>query len=556
MQKRKIISVLVASCMLGSMAACSKTSKNDKAVIEAANEYAEALLDLKAKNVANLTDGGRDVKSELEIMFDFETFYGPETGSVYSAIVEAMTFEVDEDSVDTDSEDGQIDIVFTMPDYEDVADDEDNMVSPDAFIDALEDADTIDVTVTFEFELDDGTWLVTNHSKAIPKVFPFLNSDIEFAPDLVSAFSGFSWYNSSNGVYTNADYINFWGQFSDVGSSDINIYFTVERDGVLIHTSDIVHSGDYYYRATDDPDSESGCLPAGTYTITCYQENGTQIATGTCTVIFDVNSAPNATDYFSYESWYGSYSIQNDGTVIYTDATYLDLDLHTTSTVEGYYTIEYYGVVIYTSEVEVSTWFEGYYNEYHCGDAYVTEDNGYIPSGEYTISFYTTAGNELIYAHDVTVINTDYPAAVGIGGAADDGRGDDEIPDVDDELGTEFLYDATIDWSSPDSIEPSGLANYTNPSMITCTCNMSSAVDCYSEVYYLPADAESLDDAELVHTYDPATFVSSYGCILRTEDAGSYVTADGKLQDGFYLFIFGTTDNDVIAYGMCFITND
>ena len=64
-------------------------------------------------------------------------------------------------------------------------------------------------------------------------------------------------------------------------------YYTVQRDGTLVYTSD-TEPGSYegYYRASYDgaATTADGDLVAGEYTITWFSPDGTQIAQDSCTV--------------------------------------------------------------------------------------------------------------------------------------------------------------------------------------------------------------------------------------------------------------------------------
>lgn len=302
MKNRKIVAVVVAASMVLSLAGCSKTGKKDdkaqKAVISTAEDFSEALVNLDASNFDDLTNLEDEDLEMCEMIFGMLTEDDEDVEALLDAVLDEISFEIDEDSIEIDDDEASVDVVFTHLDgttFEDLAED---CESIDDLIDALDDADTKESTVSYELELnDDDEWVISNADKAIEKyfdkVFDFGNFDpsmFSAGGSIVDAFDGYTWYAcdpNTDDVYTNASYIDFWGTYNAemMNYESPEVYFTVERDGVLIYTSEERSSLDFYYYASDDADSVDGYLPAGTYTVTCYDLEDNLVATGTCTVI-------------------------------------------------------------------------------------------------------------------------------------------------------------------------------------------------------------------------------------------------------------------------------
>ena len=105
--------------------------------------------------------------------------------------------------------------------------------------------------------------------------------------------AGFHWYFASgsddDARYNNVEQIDCDLSFV-TGRSGLRCYYTVQRDGTLVYTSDTA-AGSYegYYRASYDgaETNADGNLIGGTYTITWFSSDNTQIAQSSCTVTAD-----------------------------------------------------------------------------------------------------------------------------------------------------------------------------------------------------------------------------------------------------------------------------
>lgn len=295
--KGTIAATLSATMLLSS--ACSFLDKSKDEVLEAADAYCKAVVDRSSKNVPKLsTELDDDVAELLPMLFDMSYFsYDEEVQAVMTAIADSISYEIDEDSVDASKkeEEGEVDAVFTIVDYDSVFDNEENMVDLDTCLAALEDAETTEITITIEFALEDDEWLVSNTDDVISTLYDFIDADVEFpdpVPDLTEYVSGGYWYYTSNGdqddpVYENANEIDLDLEFSVYPDDYSGVYYTVEYNGTVVYTSSTYSRMGYFYSTdTGAPVDANGNLSAGTYTITFYDANNNDMLlySDSCTV--------------------------------------------------------------------------------------------------------------------------------------------------------------------------------------------------------------------------------------------------------------------------------
>ena len=326
---KKTVSVAVASAIVFSMTGCSFLDKSKDEVLDAAESYAKELAACNIGKLAKLSnDDFEDVQEEWEnkLTFSEGELYSADTATCLSAIADTISYEIDEDSAEATkkSGEGSVDVTFTIADYSDLVDDE-SITDAAAFADAVADADTKEISVSIEFErTDDGDWLGSNYEKIFDNLYSFTDEEFSFTVPLSAALTSDQlhwWYldegDDSNPVYTNTYSIDGSLQYDSALINDYSvfdsIYYEVEFNGSVIFTE----SGNYDAYVTDyDVDDsfldDSGYFPAGTYTITFYDENGDVLVSDTCTVELDVTStAPDTTpdggetfaDYVGVTEW-------------------------------------------------------------------------------------------------------------------------------------------------------------------------------------------------------------------------------------------------------------
>ena len=184
---KRIIAVVLSASMLLSLTACFDKSKEE--VLDVADDVASAFADKDADAIADLTAEAEDEDiTVLQEILDFEGFYDEETAAVLKAIGDSITYEIDEESAEATkkSEEGSVDVVFTMVDYESVLENEDNLVDVDTCVAAIEDCeDTIDVEVTFDFVLDGEDWLLSDFTEVSGNLYDFVPIEVSLTPALV-----------------------------------------------------------------------------------------------------------------------------------------------------------------------------------------------------------------------------------------------------------------------------------------------------------------------------------------------------------------------------------
>ena len=176
MKKEKLIAAVLVASMALSISGCDSDNKN---VLDAAEDYAEALISLDADDIAELMEDEDEAAEELARIEEICS-NRPAMEDAFEAVAESMTYEIDEKSVASSkkNKEASVDIVFTLVDYEAVHEDiEDDDGDLEDYIDALEDADdTIEVKVTVKFVLVKDKWLVKDRNfKSLNKVYGFID---------------------------------------------------------------------------------------------------------------------------------------------------------------------------------------------------------------------------------------------------------------------------------------------------------------------------------------------------------------------------------------------
>ena len=519
---KKTASIVVASAMLLSLTGCDKA--NDQ-VLEAVDSYAAAVKDGKFDKIEKKSTDIKD--SEAEDIQDLISFadYSGNKYAIFEAIKGTITYTVDEDSVDASSksEDGVVDVVFTMADYESLF--EEGFNSVDDLIDAIEDAEeTIDVKVTVEFELDGEDWLVSNTAEVVDEVYSFVYADIpsfvnpdDFSPN----WYGGDWEGNYNNVSSIDMDVSYTGSLSEIMDE---MYYTVELDGELLYTSSTGTYEGYYNEAHGATLNEDGYLEEGDYVITFFVGD-TQVLQGTAHVtveVFEVNP-----DDFSCTIWFDDYD--NEGT--YTDKDEIDVDLNLpsgASSSDVYYTVEYNGRLVYTSDLGER---EGYYGEDQ--GAELNED-GYLPSGTYVISFYYE--DTFVLSQEITVVLSSEPTANG---------GDMVYEDDVQAFFDANLYESAIDygWWDYDGTMTDIDTYGADTEVLAYSVEVGDDYTCsgLTYTYYLyDENAEASESVVFtsdldVTSYQDGTHFLNFDCPVDGLEAGRYLMAVTDANDNILL---------------------
>ena len=302
---RKLVSVALTASFVLSMAGCSFLDKSKDEVLDVADSYAK---NLAACNVSKLVKGTvKDLKDDQDTWEEILTFsegdlYTDDAAAALSAIAGTIKYEIDEESVEASGKkgEGSVDVVFTIADYEALLDDED-LTKIEDFVEAVEDADTKEIEITIEFEKDDDTWLCSNYEDIFEDLYAFTTEEYEFRIPFIECVEGVNWYGCDwdlgDGYYTNTTYIEVDLDLDYTQDLDYSeIYFTVEYNGQEVYRETGTYMGTLYTFYSGAPiDAEQDFLAAGTYTITFYDVDDSEIWSGTATVYVEEVATPTPT---------------------------------------------------------------------------------------------------------------------------------------------------------------------------------------------------------------------------------------------------------------------
>lgn len=413
MNFRKLTAATLSLTMLASLSGCALFDKDDEAVLAVAEDYATAVTKVKVGDIVELLVDGDDIEDELTDFVDTDAAtYGDDYEAICNAIASTLSYEIDEESVESSKKNAEasVNVTYSVVDYDAVYDDVTNDGGDvDAFIDALkaDDAETNEISITLELVLEDEEWLVEDKDgKDLQKVYAFYIDafDLTFTPPLADYIDYTEWYYSDSGVYTNFDEIelDIIPLEGDGTSITWEFYYEYYRDGNLIYTSGTCTDQGYWIEAyygpyyDDAAEMENGYLVAGDYRCIIYDLSGNVLADSTCTVLNeDFSNGLTMQDAIDYTEWYYS----DNG--VYTNFSEIELDIITTdpgSYVPYEFWYEYYldGELIFTSDActDQGHWIEAYYGPWYDDNAQVDSNGNLIP-GEYRCVMYDMDGNVL-----------------------------------------------------------------------------------------------------------------------------------------------------------------
>ncbi|SMC52630.1 hypothetical protein SAMN06296952_1562 [Oscillospiraceae bacterium] len=265
--KKDISLLLIASIMLTTCSCAFGNIEED--VLDMADDLGKNIVDRNYKKITKIA-GEEDDK--LEAVLSLSTDDSVSYNEAREIIASTLSYEVDEDSYEGDRKEGSVDIVFTYVDYEKVVDDNPVFADLGAFEEAVEDCDdTIEVTITFEFEKDKDGIYCTNIGD-IEDIFPYSKEEFNFALDLYEYVDGITFIDCGPGfVYTDVDYISCTlGVTGDGQLLTWDYYYVVERDGVQIYQSSIITAECPTQLEAEYSATGSDILEDGTYDFIFY----------------------------------------------------------------------------------------------------------------------------------------------------------------------------------------------------------------------------------------------------------------------------------------------
>ena len=270
--KTLIASVLVASMAL-SMTGCSAAAKECK---EIGTEFIEAAFEREIEDMAELCE---DEDDALAALAPFASDYDP-----VDAILERATVEAGKASIKKDG--GTVEFTITLPDYDAALDEDPEDV--DEFEDLLDEADTIEMSITLEFVNKRDNWVIDNCDDFVEDFFEELYGiDFGFESMYEGWINSENWWGADGTVYgSGRSYLDLDLYVVDAHYyDDMEYYFVVYKDGNIIYTSrdynDYGFLENYCYA---EDTNLGGSFPSGSYTFVLYDANGVEFYRSTCTV--------------------------------------------------------------------------------------------------------------------------------------------------------------------------------------------------------------------------------------------------------------------------------
>ena len=241
--RKAISSVLIVTIAL-SLSACYS---DNRGVIEAAEEYAEAIIEMDAGDIADIMSNDDDVEYAF---YEYNKYKQNDAKlkKVFEAISDSMTYEIDRSSVNSSLKNnkGSCDIIFTLVDYETIYDELDDGDDIDDYIDALEEnpnGDTIKIKISVDFVYKRNHWLVKdNDCENLAEIYEFVDEVI-----------GYDFCN-----FDAIDIYSFEKALESLGLEEDYDYYVYEEDNTWIDDCNTViygYDGNCYYEFLefDDP---------------------------------------------------------------------------------------------------------------------------------------------------------------------------------------------------------------------------------------------------------------------------------------------------------------
>ena len=190
---KKSACAALAGAILLSMTGCSAISSEED-VYDAGDSFAKAVADCDLDKMAKVSseDFEDDTKEWEEILvFDEGDKYDANAARFADAVADTISYEIDDESAKIDKDEATVDVEFTMVDYESVL--RGSYYDIDAMIDAIEDADEVEIKVTLELSEVDGEWVVTNYGEVMDDLYGFTDTrDLMFEDEYYENYDPYS----------------------------------------------------------------------------------------------------------------------------------------------------------------------------------------------------------------------------------------------------------------------------------------------------------------------------------------------------------------------------
>lgn len=322
-------------------------------VLDTAEDFCTYIKSLSLDKALKISaDDVADSLDEVEPLLIFEEgdIYNAEAAAWSEAVAATIDYSIDEDSVSVSSKKakGTVDVTFTIADHESITS-ADTYSDLDSMIEALGEADSIEITAVLEVILDEDSdkWVVSYCDDLIGSLFGFtdvrelsfdsaLADHIEFViTEAVDTGAGYEYYNTA--------YISFSMSFDlEAELNKDDIYYVVYYEGTEIYTSGLTDYGSdensfivmFTVLDINGPVGRDYMLDEGHYSVVVYCGEE-EVYTFECDCIageppamFDLTSQVGLIDFSddpSFEPLYGDVDLERSGWYIddvKTDGTY------------------------------------------------------------------------------------------------------------------------------------------------------------------------------------------------------------------------------------------
>ena len=238
---KKTASVIMAGALLLSLTSCLELGNSKKAILEAAETFAENVAGADAAVLIKASGLDKKSKEATELTETLSTDgKTDEDKAFYEAVEKTIEYEIDEESYTNKKGEASVDIVFTIADYEEVLKTEYTKIED--LTAAVKKADTKEIKFTAEFvKNDDKEWIVENvGSKKFMKIYEYRNQEVKLAltAEMITGFidrNMSSFWLADDGKYKNTLFIEynyyFKSEVLDYKDRGVKLYFKLLKDG-------------------------------------------------------------------------------------------------------------------------------------------------------------------------------------------------------------------------------------------------------------------------------------------------------------------------------------
>ena len=288
--RKSIVSLLLAGVMLLSLCACDSKDRNEEAALFA-NTYCEAVKSGDIAKIEPFIGEAQDLE-EIKSLLEPEDL-NSEQKAYFDAISYTFDYSFSEVNYDKELKSCFVSYVWTVGSYySDAAKNADNLAD---FKAALASSDKIQIPVVLEVDVSGEEMKIKNGKFLVQAIYAFEDAENNVMPGLLSDFyTDGDWVLAPNGSYTNTKEIgvriNFDKELFNYRFVPGYMY-TVAYGNDVILVSDILKIEEESVRmdltaeiAGSDYVNEYGFLIDGTYTIIVFDEHSKEIATFICAV--------------------------------------------------------------------------------------------------------------------------------------------------------------------------------------------------------------------------------------------------------------------------------